>query len=178
MNSLLFPRIHYEFIFGFANPLWIHFLLREYSMNSFSVACIHYPSREYIMNSQSISQFTIDRVSFSRIHYEITLNSLSIPLIHYYSLTKIWWNFNWAEFLWINANFSFEVSSYFGQSVKYFLITFFLNWVFKLLKFTIWPRMSIWKSFLSLFIQKPFHKVNHRVVGTFLLKAFEMFFLR
>ena len=83
MNSLLFPRIHYEFIFGFANPLWIHFLLREYSMNSFSVACIHYPSREYIMNSQSISQFTIDRVSFLWIHYEITLNSLSITLIHY-----------------------------------------------------------------------------------------------
>ena len=83
MNSLLFPRIFYEFIFGFAFPLWIHFLLREYSMNSFSVACIHYPSREYIMNSQSISQFTIDRVSFPRIHYEITLNSLSITLIHY-----------------------------------------------------------------------------------------------
>ena len=35
----------------------------------------------------------------------------------FYSLIKIWWNFNWAEFLWINTNFSFEVSSYFGQSV-------------------------------------------------------------
>ena len=35
-------------------------------------------------------------------------------------MTKIWWNFNWAEFLWINANFSFEVSSYFDQSVNLF----------------------------------------------------------
>ena len=44
-----------------------------------------------------------------------------------YSLTKIWWRLNWAEFLWINANFSFEVPSYFGQTVESWphMISFF-----------------------------------------------------
>ena len=44
-----------------------------------------------------------------------------------YSLTKIWWRLNWAEFLWINANFSFEVPSYFDQTVESWphMISFF-----------------------------------------------------
>ena len=29
-----------------------------------------------------------------------------------YSMNRIWWNFNWAEFQWINENFSFGVPSY------------------------------------------------------------------
>ena len=29
-----------------------------------------------------------------------------------YSMNRIWWNFNWAEFQWINRNFSFGVPSY------------------------------------------------------------------
>ena len=29
-----------------------------------------------------------------------------------YSMNRIWWNFNWAEFQWINGNFSFGVPSY------------------------------------------------------------------
>ena len=31
-------------------------------------------------------------------------------------MTRIWWNFNWAEFQWIN--FSFEVPSYSGHTVR------------------------------------------------------------
>ena len=29
-----------------------------------------------------------------------------------YSMNRIWWNFNWAEFQWINGNFSFGFPSY------------------------------------------------------------------
>ena len=37
-------------------------------------------------------------------------------------MTKLRWNFNWAEFQWINGNFSFKVSSYFGHTV-FLLVT-------------------------------------------------------
>ena len=48
-------------------------------------------------------------------------NALSRKLAdlkYLYSLTKIWWHLNWAEFLWINVIFSFEVPSYFDQTVN------------------------------------------------------------
>ena len=35
-----------------------------------------------------------------------------IGFIRSYSMNQIWLNFNWAEFRWINGNFSFEVPSY------------------------------------------------------------------
>ena len=41
-NSLSVTRIHYEFIFGFANSLWINYLFREVTKNSLSVSRIHY----------------------------------------------------------------------------------------------------------------------------------------
>ena len=37
--------------------------------------------------------------------------------IIWYSMNRIWWNFNWAEFQWINGNFSFGVPSYSVHSV-------------------------------------------------------------
>ena len=40
--------------------------------------------------------------------------------IIYYSMNRIWWNFNWAEFQWINGNFSFGVPSYSVHTVYCF----------------------------------------------------------
>ena len=38
-----------------------------------------------------------------------------------YSMNWIWWNFNWAEFQWINGNFSFVVSSIFPSVFPIFI---------------------------------------------------------
>ena len=40
-----------------------------------------------------------------------------------YSMNRIWWNFNWAEFQWINENFSFGVPSYSVHTVSTHLWT-------------------------------------------------------
>ena len=64
----------------------------------------------------------IDIVLFNKLiflKWRILFNR-SLFLSVQYSLTKIWWHFNWEEFLWINANFSFEVPSYFGRTVFIF----------------------------------------------------------
>ena len=47
----------------------------------------------------------------------LTISSKFLKRNSIYSLTKIWWHLNWAEFLWINAIFSFELSWYFGLTV-------------------------------------------------------------
>ena len=39
-----------------------------------------------------------------------------------YSMNRIWWNFNWAEFQWISGNFSFGVPSYSVHTVVQVLV--------------------------------------------------------
>ena len=58
-KSLGISRINYEFTVCFENFLWIHYLFRGSTKNSFCVSRIHVLFREYFINSLSIS----------RIHY-------------------------------------------------------------------------------------------------------------
>ena len=50
------------------------------------------------------------------LHCLIDLNRIKIRYTKIYpisySMDRIWWNFNWTEFQWINGNFSFEGPSY------------------------------------------------------------------
>ena len=87
MNSISSSQFHHDFTIFFENSLWIHYLLHDFTMN-FSL--IHYRFREITMTSSSASRFSYEfRACFansvrihSRFRDQITLNSLSLSLIH------------------------------------------------------------------------------------------------
>ena len=106
LELIISPRIHYRF----ANFLCIHYLLRNFSLNSLSFLQIHYLFREFILNPLSFLRdhyefamqslgnqygFTISRIyylfrnlsmktlSASRFYYEFTVFSANLPWIHY-----------------------------------------------------------------------------------------------
>ena len=66
----------------------------------------------------SYSSWFLRSRNFGRIHWDFRffLNFWN-RMIDTYSMNRIWWNFNWAEFQWINGNFSFGVLSYLVHTV-------------------------------------------------------------
>ena len=74
-NSLSISRYHYEFT---KNSLWIHYLFREFKINSISFSWIQNAFNISFANSKWIHYFFAISLSFSRIHFEFTMNSLSI----------------------------------------------------------------------------------------------------
>ena len=124
MNSLPVPKIHlestihfaillriylsysrnqYEDTIVFAKSIWIHYLLRSFTMNSLTVSRIDLEStsfRQITMNSLSSSRFhfthTIRFANCQRIHFlfrDLTLNSLSYPRNHYVNTFSLWFNY-------------------------------------------------------------------------------------
>ena len=110
--SYLFSWIQYEFTISFANLLWIHFffanlscfhslsiadsvripsVLREFTLNSFSVSRIRWVFRENNMNWLSVFRWihclfresTMYLLSISRIYYELTFYFAKSPRIHF-----------------------------------------------------------------------------------------------
>ena len=106
MNSLSLSRIHlesmfhYEFTICFAYFLWIHHLLRDFTMNLLYISGIHFEYTICFAYFLWIHHLTINLLSFSRNHCEFTfffenpllmkylfrdisLNSLFVWVIHY-----------------------------------------------------------------------------------------------
>ena len=111
--------IHYKITMNSPHSSRLHYLFREFSLNSLSFSQIHLESTFFCimtMNSLTASRFTVNTLSFSRIHYfflqifyEITIccaifsfnslfffaNSLSVTRVHFES--TIWF----GKPLWI-----------------------------------------------------------------------------
>jgi len=99
LNLLILSPIYSQSIIFFANPLWIHYLFREFTRKSlffreFTIffanslwlhyffaywLWIHYLFREFTRDSVFFRKFTLNLLSLSRIHYlfrEFTGDSL------------------------------------------------------------------------------------------------------
>ena len=102
MNLIYFSRIYYEFTLFFANSSCFHSLsiadsvrillvLREFTMNSFSVSRIRWLFRENTMNEISVIQWihclfresTMYLLSISQIDYELTIYFAKLSRIHF-----------------------------------------------------------------------------------------------
>ena len=91
MNShgVTFSRIHFKSAFNLVNKLWIHYLLREFTMNLLDVSRIY---SEFTINFKI--SLVMNSLSVLRIYYEFTV---------YPESSKNWWCF--AAFLWIQLMF-------------------------------------------------------------------------
>ena len=68
MNSLLASRFHLQSIFS-TKSLWIHYQLRDFSLNSLSFSRIHC----------LFQHFTLNSLFYSRNHYECTISFVNSP---------------------------------------------------------------------------------------------------
>ena len=105
LNLLFLSRIHCQFstsiqyvlIICFANLLWIHYLLREFTrdpliccvmtLNLLFLSRIHCQFIIFVANPLSIHylfrEFSMDPLIFSRIHFEFTISIAYTRWIHY-----------------------------------------------------------------------------------------------
>ena len=100
----------------------------------------------------NISRFTVDLLSISWSHYEVTMNSLSISW-SYYELTilsRISWEFNWcfAHSLWIQLVFRvYTFNSLYISRIHYLWHEFTMNsmtFSHTHYEFTIFSRVYYW----------------------------------
>ena len=78
MNTLLISRILFEFTILFPKPIWIHYLLRDFSLNSFYFFefTICFANSPWIHDPFQTTMILIWN------HSEITMNSLSSTRFH------------------------------------------------------------------------------------------------
>ena len=145
MNSLL---NHYETTML---SIWIHFLLRDFSLNSLSFSQIHYLFRKLSMNSLSASWFlfesTIYFVISLWIHYlfrEFPMNSQSTSR-YYYEFTILIAKSLCSHFLFRESTFNtlsdsrnISLISLSVSLIHYEIAIYFV----KSLKSTIFPRIN------------------------------------
>ena len=123
-------RIHFKFIFFFANFLWIHYLFYEFTIGSLSFSrnstqftlCIlhslriYYLFRELTLNSRSVSrihfQFTIFILNSYRIHTPNSLNANSHPICF---ANSFWIHYLFREFTW------FQIKDWNSKNVYIFV---------------------------------------------------------
>ena len=135
--------IHYlfrEFTIYFATQLWFHFLFHEfaifltkmqwihyfryYTMNTLSVSRIHYQYREftfflanslwiYLVFYNSFWIFT-NLLSIERIHFECSINSLSVSLISH-EFTILFLNSLWIYYIFRELT----MNSYFYSQIHH-----------------------------------------------------------
>ena len=113
MKLLYFPWIHYIFTIYFANLLWIHYRLGEFTTDPVSGPWIHYLLHKFTMNSPS----------FTRIHY----NFLCLLRIKYKFTWCFTMNYLFCEFKINSISFSritdkTNVNRRFNAHVKLFLL--------------------------------------------------------
>ena len=112
---MLFIMIHYQSLRMSNWDWWIMPMLRYRNVTHILwLIVIHKVTLGQVLPSTS-EYFRSSEFSWSKFGYIKAIISLTYS-VNNYSLTRIWWNFNWAEFLWINGNFSFEVPSYSGHT--------------------------------------------------------------
>ena len=90
MNSLFITRNHYDFIFFFANLLWIHFLFHEFIMKSLYCSRNYYAKLLFTFKFAKalwlnliFDDFTMNSLSFSRIYYEFIFLFLKSLFFHF-----------------------------------------------------------------------------------------------
>ena len=94
INSLFFPEITMNTLF-FAKSIWIHFLIREFTIHYSNIPWIYYLFRE----------FTIDQLFF-RTLYEFTIFFAKSLWKHHFFANRLWIQF----FTWICSDKKHEIT--------------------------------------------------------------------
>ena len=150
---------YYRFVIFVIQKLWIHYLLRKSNMNAFSFWRIYYLWRVFLTNSSTFSrihfEFTINFAKSLWIHYlrcEIILNSLSCMRIYrlFCKFIIFYTNSRWIIFF-VNSESIYyllredTLNSLSISQIYYEFTIFFANWL--CIDYTLhWITMN-WLSF-------------------------------
>ena len=89
---------HYAFTIFFTFSLRIHHLFRECTICFANSLWFHYLLRDFSLNSLFFPEFTFNSLSASRFQYEFTISFANSPWIHFLrEITNLWIHYVFAK---------------------------------------------------------------------------------